>query len=218
MVEQSRARSSAVDVSQPMLAVARTQGALAGCGQLSFRDGDASVAQLPANTDLLFSRFGVMFFGQPAQAFGHMRKSLRTGGRCVFVCWRPPRENPWAMTPLSAARAAMGITPAPADPEAPGPFAFADEKRVRAILADAGFAAIDVQRFDTALTLGATPRAAAEAAVQIGPVSRLVREAGVAHLPVIQDAVERALAPLAEPDGRVSLTGSAWIVSAANRG
>jgi hypothetical protein len=75
-----------------------------------------------------------------------------------------------------------------------------------------------MQRFDTALTLGATPRAAAEAAVQIGPVSRLVREVGAEHLPVIQDAVERVLAPLAAQDGRVSLTGSAWIVSAANRG
>ncbi len=203
-----------IDVSQPMLEVARTQGALARCGQLSFRESDASVADLPANVDLLFSRFGVMFFSQPVQAFGHMRKSLRAGGRCVFVCWRAPRENPWAMTPLAAARAAMGITPAPGDPEAPGPFAFADEKRVRAILADARFRAVDVQRFDTALTLGATPRAAAEASVQIGPVSRLVREAGPAHLPVIQDAVERALAPLAAPDGRVSLTGSAWIVSA----
>ena len=203
-----------IDVSQPMLEVARTQGALAGCGQLSFRDGDASVAELPANTDLLFSRFGVMFFSQPSHAFGHMRKSLRAVGRCVFACWRAPRENPWAMTPLSAAREAMGITPALADPEAPGPFAFADEKRVRAILADAGFGAVDVQRFDAALTLGATPRAAAEAAVQIGPVSRLVREVGPAHLPVIQDAVEHALTPLAAPDGHVSLKGSTWIVSA----
>ena len=47
------------------------------------------------------------------------------------------------MTPLSAARAAMGVTPAPADPDAPGPFAFADEERLRAILSRAGFGAID---------------------------------------------------------------------------
>ena len=207
-----------VDVSRPMLEVARVEGVRAGYAHLHFREGDASVAELPANTDLLFSRFGIMFFSQPAQAFSHMRTSLRTRGRCVFVCWRAPRDNPWAMTPLSAARAAMGITPAPADPDAPGPFAFADETRVRSILADAGFDAIDVQRFDAAVTLGATPRAAAEFVAQVGPVARLVREVGAAHLPVIQGAVERALAPLAAPDGRVSLTGSTWIVSAANRG
>jgi SAM-dependent methyltransferase len=205
-----------IDVSQPMLAVARSRGALANCAHLTFRDGDASEAALPANTDLLFSRFGVMFFSQPSPAFSHMRKSLRAGGRCVFVCWRAPRDNPWAMTPLSAARTAMGVTPAPADPHAPGPFAFADEERLRAILSSAGFGAIDAQRFDAAISLGATPRSAAEGAVQMGPVSRLVREMGVEHLPIILDAVERALAPLAAPDGHVSLNGSTWIVSATN--
>ena len=205
-----------IDVSQPMLEVARSRGALANCAHLSFRDGDASEAELPANTDLLFSRFGVMFFSQPSQAFSHLRKSLRMGGRCVFVCWRAPRDNPWAMAPLSAARRAMGVTPAPADPDAPGPFAFADEERLRTILSGAGFGAIDVQRFDATLSLGATPRSAAEGAVQIGPVSRFVREVGVEHLPIILDAVEQTLVPLAAPDGHVSLNGSTWIVSATN--
>jgi len=205
-----------IDVSQPMLEVARAHAALANCAHLAFRDGDASEARLPANIDLLFSRFGVMFFGQPSTTFSHLRRSLRTGGRCVFVCWRTPRDNAWAMTPLSAARKAMGVTPAPPDPDAPGPFAFADEERLRAILSTAGFDDIEVQRFDAAIALGATPRSAAESVAQIGPVSRLVREVGVEHLPIIVDAVERALAPLAEPDGHVSLNGSTWIVSATN--
>ncbi|HEV8256034.1 MAG TPA: methyltransferase domain-containing protein, partial [Casimicrobiaceae bacterium] len=205
-----------IDVSQPMLEVARSSAALANCAHLAFRDGDASEAELPANTDLLFSRFGVMFFSQPSQAFSHLRESLRPGGRCVFVCWRAPRDNAWAMTPLSAARAAMGVTPTPADPHAPGPFAFSDEERVRAILSDAGFGAIDVQRFDATLSLGATPRSAAEGAVQVGPVSRFVREVGVEHLPIILGAVERTFAALAAPDGHVSLNGSTWIVSATN--
>jgi SAM-dependent methyltransferase len=205
-----------VDVSQAMLAVARSRGALANCAHLTFSAGDASEAALPANTDLLFSRFGIMFFSQPTPAFSHMRKSLRAGGRCVFVCWRAPRDNAWAMTPLSAARAAMGVTPPPADPEAPGPFAFADEERLRGILSGAGFGDIVVRRFDVAVPLGATPRSAAESVVQIGPVSRLVREVGAEHLPVILDAVERALAAHAASDGHVSLNGSTWIVSAKN--
>jgi SAM-dependent methyltransferase len=205
-----------IDVSQPMLEVARSRGALLNCAHLAFREGDASEAGLPANTDLLFSRFGVMFFSQPSQAFSHLRKSLRTGGRCVFVCWRAPRDNAWAMTPLSAARTAMGVTPTPADPDAPGPFAFADDERLRTILSLAGFDAIDIQRFDAVLSLGATPRSAAEGTVQIGPVSRFVREVGAEHLPIILDAVERTLAPLAAPDGHVSLNGSTWIVAATN--
>ena len=205
-----------IDVSTPMLEVARSRAALADCAHLVFREGDASEAGLPANTDLLFSRFGMMFFSHPTQALSHLRGSLRAGGRCVFVCWRAPRDNAWAMVPLAAARAAMGVTPAPADPNAPGPFAFADEQRLRAILSGAGFDAVDVQRFDAALSLGATPRAAAESAVQIGAVSRFVREVGIEHLPVIVEAVERALGPLAAMDGHVSLNGSTWIVSVTN--
>jgi SAM-dependent methyltransferase len=199
-----------------MLEVARSRGVSAECSQLSFREGDASESELPANNDLLFSRFGVMFFSQPSSAFRHLRKSLRKGGRCVFACWRTPRDNAWAMTPLSAARKALNITPPPGDPEAPGPFAFADEERLRTILSDAGFGNIDMQRFDAAIFLGATPRAAAEGSVQMGPVSRLVRETGVENLPIIIDAIERTLAALAAPNGHVSLNGSTWIVAATN--
>ncbi len=205
-----------VDVSQPMLDVARSHPALAELPQLSFLEGDASQADFPTNTDLLFSRFGVMFFSEPAQGFSHMRTSLRQGGRCVFACWRAPRDNAWAMVPLSAARMAMGVKPTPADPNAPGPFAFADEERLRGILAAAGFDAIDVQRMDVPLALGASPRVAAEHVLQIGPASRFVREVGVDHLPVILAAVERALSEVAAPDGHVSLNGSTWIVSASN--
>jgi SAM-dependent methyltransferase len=207
-----------VDVSQPMLAVARAQGGQERHANLEFREADASAADLPVNTDLLFSRFGVMFFSQPTAAFGHMRKSLRAGGRCVFVCWRTPRDNAWAMAPLSAARAAMGVTPPPADPNAPGPFAFADDARLRSILEGSGFGSIDIRRFDTSLTLGATALEAAERALRIGPASRFVREVGVEHVPRIRDAIERAFAQLAAPDGRVLVDGSAWIVSTMNAG
>ncbi len=202
-----------VDVSAPMLEVARSRATQVDCPNLAFHEGDASEAELPPGTDLLFSRFGVMFFGQPVQALTHLRSSLRDGGRCVFVCWRVPRDNAWAMVPLSAARAAMNITAPPVDPNAPGPFAFANEQRLRTILSGAGLGEVEVQRFDAAISLGTTPRSAAEAVVQIGPVSRLLRETGVEHRPVIVEAVERALYPFAAQDGHVSLSGSGWIVS-----
>ena len=167
-------------------------------------------------TDLIFSRFGAMFFAEPVLALRHLRHSMRARGRFVFACWRVPRDNPWAMAPLVAARKALGITPAPADPHAPGPFAFADDARLHAILSQAGFENIDVQRFDAPVFLGATPRAAAENAARLGPTSMLVREMGIEHLPAIVDGVEAALQALAAPDGHVSLNGSAWIVGALN--
>ncbi|MDE2564438.1 MAG: class I SAM-dependent methyltransferase [Burkholderiales bacterium] len=219
-----------LDISRPMLEAARRQAAgesesasaskgeseAAGRARLEFREGDAATAPLPAGADLLYSRFGLMFFDQPAAALRHLRGALRPGGRLAFVCWRSPRDNPWAMTPLVAARQALGVVAEPADPLAPGPFAFADEARLRALLAEAGWAGIELQRFDAAVTLGPSPRAAAENATRIGPTSRLVREVGLTDERPLLDALERAFAPLAAADGAVRLAGSTWIASAVN--
>jgi SAM-dependent methyltransferase len=207
-----------VDVSRPMLEVARARAEQLAYPQLAFREADAAHAELPPGNDLLYSRFGVMFFDQPVPAFAHMRQLLRPGGRCVFVCWRTLRDNPWAMTPLMAARKAMNVTPPPVDPLAPGPFAFADDARVRGILADAGFQGIGLERLDVAVSLGATPRAAAEGAVRIGPASRFAREMGPDRLPAMLEAIERVLAPLAGPDGEIAVNGSTWVVWASNPG
>jgi hypothetical protein len=110
------------------------------------------------------------------------------------------------------------VTPAPSDPHAPGPFAFADESRLAALLGEAGFDAIDLRRLDAPVRMGASPRGAAESALRVGPVSRFLGEVGAEHAPLILDAVERAFVPLAAADGSVSLAGSAWIVHAVNPG
>jgi SAM-dependent methyltransferase len=202
-----------VDVSAPMLEVARRRAKAAGMPQVRFEQADASNARLPGEQDLLFSRFGVMFFAAPVPAFAHLRRALKDTGRMTFVCWQGPKENPWAMVPVMAARSALGITSPPADPHAPGPFAFGDANRVRMILLEANFRDVVVEPFEAAMPLGSTPRSAAEAAARIGPVSRLVREAGSEKLPAIVDAVEKALEPLATKDG-VALPGRTWIVNA----
>jgi SAM-dependent methyltransferase len=205
-----------VDVSQPMLAVAqRLADAAPGLG-LRFIEADAAAAELPCGQDLLYSRFGLMFVEQPAAALRHLRGALRPGGRCAFVCWRAPRDNPWAMAPLVAARKALGITPPPADPHAPGPFAFADEQRLHGLLAEAGFGAIDIRRVDALLRIGSDAHGAAAQSLRIGPAARLLREAGSEHEPLLRQAIAQALAAQAAADGSVHLAGSVWRVTARN--
>jgi ubiquinone/menaquinone biosynthesis C-methylase UbiE len=205
-----------VDISQTMLDAARRLAASHADLPLQFVQADASDAARPGAHDLLYSRFGLMFFDQPAAALRHLRGALRPGGRCAFVCWRAPRDNPWAMAPLVAARRALGINPPPADPLAPGPFAFADDQRLRELLAQAGFERIEVQRCDAAIDLGPSARDAAAYSLRIGPVSRLAHEAGPSHEPTLRAAVEQALATYAAADGSVSLPGSTWVVRAAS--
>ena len=117
-----------IDISAPMLARAR-QIAPAGL-PADFVLGDATVYPFqPASFDLLVSRFGVMFFAEPALSFANMRRALRPSARLAFACWREPRENPWMMAPLQAAYKHVPKLPQ-LGPDDPGPFSFASEQRV----------------------------------------------------------------------------------------
>ena len=161
-----------VDISVPMLSRARQ---LAPKNlPLDFVLADATVYPFdPASFDLLVSRFGVMFFAEPAVSFANLRKALRPSGRVAFACWREPRENPWMMAPLQAVYQHVPKLPQQG-PEDPGPFAFASEERVNRILSEAGFSAIAMEPCNLSLdiAIGRGLDAAVETALQIGPSSR----------------------------------------------
>ena len=88
-----------------------------------------------------------LFFADPTAAFINIRRRLRPNGRLAFVCWRALEENPLDILPLAAAFAHLPPQPAH-DPDAPGPFAFANPDRVRGILERAGFGEIEITARD----------------------------------------------------------------------
>ena len=207
-----------VDISQQLVEIARA--ASPAGAPVEFRCADAATAQLPAaGFDLLFSRFGVMFFDDPVAAFTHMRGALKPGGRLAFVCWRGAQENDWVRLPMAAIRDI--VEPAPTDPNAPGPFAFGDRQRVADILAAAGFAAIDVAPFDTTLAYGrgATREGAIDDALdmafQVGPLSRALADQPDDIRARAADAVRAAFAKR-PGETSVQIDGAAWIVTAHN--
>src|SRR6185437_1772231 len=138
-----------VDVSGPMLERAR-QNAPREL-PVDFALADATVYPFdPESFDLVASRFGVMFFAEPALSFANLRRALRRSGRLAFACWREPRENPFFMAPLHAAYKHVPKLPKQG-PEDPGPFAFASEARVHRILGEAGFSGIEMEPCNLAL-------------------------------------------------------------------
>jgi SAM-dependent methyltransferase len=204
-----------VDISEPMLSRARERAPqnLA----IRFERADATVYGFaPGAADLAASRFGVMFFADPARSFANLRKGLKPGGRLAFVCWREARENPFFVLPLR--EAGKHAPPLPEmDPDAPGPFAFASEARVRRILGEAGFADIVVepQNLELDVAAGRGLDTAVRAALTIGPTSRMldgqsdkVRAAAAAD-------IRTALAAHAR-GSRVPLGAAIWIVTATN--
>ncbi len=208
-----------VDISEPLIGLARTL-ARQDTPTL-FQVADASSAELPEGAfDILFSRFGVMFFDDPTGAFAHMRRALRPGGRVAFVCWRGVAENDWMRLPMGAIK---GILPpgAQPDPEVPGPFSFGDRGRVSRILTASGFTDIVIAPFNASVPFGegGTRDTAIDDAVrmalEVGPLSRVLADQPDDIRARASAAARAAFASL--PGERmVMINGAAWIVMARN--
>jgi SAM-dependent methyltransferase len=200
-----------VDISEPMLEVARRRPAPDAAARPEFRELDAQTDDLGAAAfDGVFSRFGVMFFADPTAAFANIRAALKPGGRLAFVCWRAFQDNPWMREPMAAAAPLLPPLP-PVDPTAPGPFAFAEDGRVRAILGDAGFGGIAIDSFDVSIG-GSSVEETVNLTLRVGPLGRVLRE-----MPEMADAVVGAVRAAIQPyetANGVLMPAAVWIVSA----
>ena len=200
-----------VDISKPMLEVARRRPRPAGSAALTFRQLDAQTDDLGRGMfDAAFSRFGVMFFSDPVAAFANIKGSLKPGGRLSFICWRPLAENPWMHAPLQAA---LPLIPpfTPPDPTAPGPFAFADPDRVRTILKNATFASVKISPLDMPIG-GSDIDATLNLVLRMGPLGAALREHTELR-EVVAGAVRKSLSAYVTPDG-IMMPSATWIVQA----
>jgi SAM-dependent methyltransferase len=199
-----------VDLSRQLLDLARKRADASGFN-IEFVEADAGVAPLPcAPFDAAFSRFGVMFFGDPPAAFERLRAGMRPGGRLVFVSWRTFQENLWTFAPLSALAPMLTAPLPPPDPDAPGPFGLSDSAKIEKILGASGWSDVSISRWDGDLRIGDNARHAAQFLLKIGPCARAVADQQL-------DAA-RAEGLLAEflrahetPAG-VSLPAACWII------
>jgi SAM-dependent methyltransferase len=207
-----------VDLSGVMLDRARQSARDAGIANARFEQADAQAYEfVPESFDVVFSRFGVMFFADPERAFANLRGALKSGGRLAFVCWQALPENPWMAVPLMAAMPILPPFPVP-PPDAPGPFAFADSTRVQGILERSGFDDVGFEDVRKTLRVGGEGplEQTVDFLMQMGPTARILREADPALTPKVAAAIRAALEPYAEKDG-VRMDSAAWIVTARNR-
>jgi len=198
-----------VDISETLIEAARSHRV----DNATFVLGDAATHPFKAGTyDLVFSRFGVMFFGEPVAAFRNFRRALKPGGRLVFICWRPPQENPWAVVPLRAAEPFLPPLPRPG-PEDPGQFSFGDRRRVERILTEAGFGRLAIEPVERPMFLGASIADIVQGAGRFGPLARAFANAEPAAVEKAKAAIATALEPHLGPSG-VELPGACWLVTA----
>ncbi|HSD09390.1 MAG TPA: methyltransferase domain-containing protein [Candidatus Binatia bacterium] len=204
-----------IDVSTPMLDRALESARAAEIANVAFWNADAQMHPLPpAAFDLVYSRFGVMFFVDPAKAFTNLGRALRPGGRVCFVCWQALERNPWMAVPMAAAAREITLPSRPG-PEAPGPFSFADPDRVRRILVEAGLTDVTLEGCETMLGIGGTGALndGVEFLVEMGPIGAALRDAGASFRPRVVEAVKQAIAPFHGPQG-LRMPSAVWLVHA----
>ena len=198
-----------VDISQPLIDAALTRR----LSNATFVVADAGTYPFDAAAaDLVFSRFGVMFFADPVAAFTNLRRALKPSGRLAFVCWRRPQDNPWSLAPVKAAAPFLPPLPRPG-PEEPGQFAFADPARVERILKGAGFTGLAIEPLDVQMWMGGDVADVVTSAGRFGPLARAFADADPAVVAKAKAAIVELLTPHATKDG-VSLPGGCWLVSA----
>lgn len=202
-----------VDVSEPLISLAKRRAQDIG-SSAQFELADASAYMFETKANLMLSRFGVMFFEDPVAAFTHLRTGLVPGGRLAFVCWQALPLNDWAFAPLQTARPFFKAPPMPADPTAPGPFAFSDKDRLGGILTDSGWKSVEIVPFETPIVIpGEDLQSNVEFMLQMGPVSRIMADQALDKAPI-----EAALAAFLEKsrsgEGKVTLNSACWSVSA----
>jgi SAM-dependent methyltransferase len=198
------------DISEPMVAAARARAEREGT-PASFICGDVQRhAFEPASFDLIVSRFGVMFFDSPVQAFANLRHAARDGTALRVIAWRSAAENPFMTTAERAAAPLLPNLPA-RQPGGPGQFAFADRQRVSAILEESGWAGIDVRPIDVECTL--PERDLIGYLTRLGPVGLILQNADERTRAQVVDTVHAAFDPYVHGT-EVRFTAACWMIGA----
>ena len=204
-----------LDVSSVILDVARARLAEATNTRLELADALSwTLADDPA--DLLFSRFGVMFFGDPVAAFANLRRALAPGGRFAFAAWAGLADNPWVTVPLQAAQTVVPPPPGPDAPDQyePGQFAFGNPARVFRILHDAGYGPVTLRGFDFTMRFPADDLAqTAIGMTSMGSIGRLLRDRSDDERSRAAAAIQAVLPPYVTGD-KVVLPARVWLFDA----
>jgi SAM-dependent methyltransferase len=169
-----------IDISAPLVELARDRASQAGAANVSFVVGDVQTGGLGSERfGLAVSQLGVMFFDEPLEAFGAIRAGLEPGGRFVFAAWQDVERNPW-----HTGRALRSFVPPPRLPDpgkSPvGPFSLGDPEYVRDILGGAGFGDVEDSAFEIAVRAPASAVADRSLLGFMGVTPERLREAEAA--------------------------------------
>jgi SAM-dependent methyltransferase len=207
----AQGRSVGIDISAPLLEIARNKAQAEGLDQATFIQADAQTYGFEDGAfDAVMSRFGVMFFDAPEAAFANLRRATRPDGRLAFVCWRSAAENPLAEVTVQAGAPFLPDLKRPPE-DAPGRFAFAKPERVRAILEHGHWKEIEIAPLDTPMPIRFDEMM--RLTLELGALGPALREQSEAVRAKVRDAVAASLQAHTR-DGVVEMIAACWLVTA----
>jgi SAM-dependent methyltransferase len=201
-----------VDVSAAAIARARELTGEEGPGNVAFECADAQVYRFARDRfDLAISRFGTMFFDDPAAAFANIRAALRPAGRLVMMVWQARERNEWDVTIRQSLQAAAG--PAAVRQDGPDPFSLASPPAVTEILEAAGFTGVAFADVREPVYYGPDVAAALDWARGFTGTSQVLSRLDPAAQAGAVQRLRDALAAHQCDDG-IWLNSRAWLISA----
>ena len=177
------------DISKILLNLAKKN--YSNVKNLKFKYCDVQNYEFEKNSfSKVISRFGVMFFEDPIEAFKNIYHSMQDGGSLHFVCWTNVMENEFftAAADIIIKHLNMGF---PEVSRAPGPFAFSEEEYVKEILKASGFKNVKVDKVYSLITTNDSAVKDGNLLFNIGLAGRLLSEENISEeeLSVIKDKI-----------------------------
>lgn len=206
----AEARCTGIDISAPMIDAARIRTEREKT-PAAFLCADVQSHTLEtASFDAIVSRFGIMFFADPVQAFSNLRHAAREKGDLHVIAWRSPEENPFMTTAERVAAPLLPELPA-RNTDGPGQFAFADKSKVHAILDQSGWENIAIQPIDVVCTM--SEKNIDGYMMRFGPVGRFLQEADESTRTQVAKVMRTAFEPYVHGE-EVRFTAACWMISA----
>jgi SAM-dependent methyltransferase len=195
-----------VDMSAPAIERARELTAAEGLDNVAYELADAQIHPLAAERyDVAISRFGAMFFADPAAAFANIARGLRPGARLALLVWQARERNEWTLE----IDAALGV-----DPDDDGPFSLGDPDATTRVLERAGFVEIRFSDVHEPVFYGPDVAAALEFVHGFRSTVEALANLEAAEAARAEQRLHETLVAHVRGDDGVVFDSRAWIVSA----
>ena len=175
------------DISKILLDLAESK--YANTKNLEFKYCDVQNYEFKENSfSKVISRFGVMFFENPIEAFKNIYNSIQEGGSLNFVCWTNVMENEFFTDPTNIIIRHLDKE-FPEITRAPGPLAFSEADYVKEILVSSQFKNVKVEKVYSSISTNDSAEKDGDLLLKLGLGGRLLADANLSkkELSIIRD-------------------------------